>query len=283
HLRGERVLVQRCRRGDADGLDALVYRLAGPLWQAAVAAGAKEEEVRQAVVEGFDAAMAGLRGWHEPALSALEARAVAVATARAREASGVRRPRTGRARTGDAQEPAAAGELTVPGAIVEELRARARAAAPELYEAAQRRGFWLLQAYAVLLALIAGVVMILVNYGSSQRWQAVPPAVMEGVQFRVRHTGLSSVLRDVAWELPDPDGADKASAAVLEEAALALDEVANVSPRERVEQFRYLAWRVRQQDLSSKLEEVAQHLGPARRQVEDAALVLEEVSNWFGG
>lgn len=266
HRRAEAVLIEGCRRGGEDALDALVYRVSDLAWQAASRVYEDPAEARSASIRGLRAALTALRCWHPPSLSALERRVVAAA---------------GRADAGRAPQ-LAAEDRPAPPDLVDELRKVARSAVPELREAAELRSFWRLQAYAVLLALVAGLVMLLVGFGTVGRLQHVPPALVEGLQFRVRHAALSEALRDAAWDLPDARTTNRVVAARLEEAALALDEIANLSRSEDVENLRYVAWRVGRRDLARLLNDASGMTASRSPQVMDAALALEEVANWFG-
>jgi hypothetical protein len=246
-------------------LDALVYRVADLAWQEAAGACADPEEARLRAMEAFRSALKMLSSWSGPSMLAIEKRVAASARAWQKPSS---QPLT---------------RATAPPEFLEDLRAMARAAIPELREADQRRSFWRLQGYAVVGALLIGLMMILLSYSTIGRWRRVSPELVEGLQFRVRHAGLSSYLRDLAWELPDPQGADYSAMLTLEEAALALDEIVSVASADKAEQLRYLAWRINQQDLPDLLIDLVPVNSAQRQAVMDAALALQEVGNWFGG
>jgi len=165
--------------------------------------------------------------------------------------------------------------------LVDDLRRVARESIPELRQAAQQRFFWRLQGYAVVTAVVMGLVMVLVGYGTVRQWQAVPPSLVEGLQFRVRHAALSAALRDLSWDLPEAEGTNRRLAAALEDAALVLDEIGNLAPDDDPQKLRYLAFRISRRDLPALLVEAASIQGLETTVVMDTALALEEVSNWF--
>jgi hypothetical protein len=259
--RADAILIRRCRQGDEEALQTLLYRLADELWGAAWQAYQDTAAAQAAVLDAWRMVLRALRGWHSPSWARLRRRAL-----------------------GAAGGAAADGQvLAAPEELLAAMRQAAVEAAPQLAQAARRRAFWHLQAWAVLLALLLGLVMMLVSYQAMGRWHRIPAAVVEGLQFRVRHTALSVTLRELAWQLPDPGGLDRPLVAVLEEAALALDEIANAPAAGAEEQLRYLAWRLRRRPLAALLVQVAEQGRWPPAPLLDSALALEEVENWFTG
>jgi hypothetical protein len=103
------------------------------------------------------------------------------------------------------------------------------------------------------------------------------------LQFRIRHSGLAMELHDLAWDLPDPHGANRETARTLADAALALDEVANLPPSEAPFSLGYIAERVRTGQLPWKLFGAADAGLGSRDVLLDAGLALEEVETWSTG
>jgi hypothetical protein len=167
-----------------------------------------------------------------------------------------------------------------PVEFAESLAEQARQASASLAEANKRRSFWRLQAYAMVAALVLSIVMVLVSYAVIGRMQKQPSAMLSMLQFRIRHSGLAMELHDLAWDLPDPHGANKETARVLADAALALDEVANLPPSEAPFSLGYIAERVRTGQLAWKLFGAADEGLGSRDVLLDAGLALEEIQTW---
>lgn len=263
HSRAEAALLARCRAGDPEALEVLAFRLAEPLWRASLTRGADVETRRAAALDGLRAALRALKGWHVASLAHLERRAAAAAGGHPPEV------------------PGSDAASSLAPAILDDLRVTARAAAAELREAATRRAFWRLQAYAVIAALVLGTGMLGVGYIAMTRTRSIPGPVLDGLTFRIRHQGLSVLLRDLAWELAEQGEEAQRVAAALEEASLALDEIASARSPADSYRLRYVGWRARQRGLSQLVASVADESGIYRAAVMDAALILEEVENWF--
>ncbi len=233
---------------------ALGYRLADGLW--AVTGG---DESRAAA--GMARAIRRLEALSWPSLPEL----VACAAAGARKRG------------------AAAVVEEAPAEFAETLAEQARQASAGLAEASKRRGFWRLQAYALVAALVLSIVMVLVSYAVIGRMQRQPSATLATLQFRIRHSGLAMSLHDLAWDLPDPRGANRQTARALADAALALDEVANLPPAEAPFALAYIAERVRNGQLPWKLASAADEGLGSREALLDAGLALEEIQTWAAG
>lgn len=254
HRRGDAALIGRCREGNPDALSALAYRLADDLWAATGGDGSR-------AAAGLARALRRLEALRWPTPREL----AAVATAGLRKRG------------------AAAPTDEAPVEFADVLAEHARQAAPALAEKNKRRHFWLVQAYAVVAALMLSILMVLVTYAILGRMQRQPSAMLAMLQFRIRHSGLAMELHDLAWDLPDPKGENRETAQALDDAALALDEVANLPPQEAPYWLAYIAERVRQGQLPWKLFAAAdQNLG-GRTALLDAGLALEEIQTWSPG
>jgi hypothetical protein len=239
--------------GDPDALTALGYRLADGLWAATGG-----DELRAAA--GMERALKRLKALSWPAMQELATTAGVGAGAKKRGAGAV------------TQE--------APVEFAERLAEQARQASATLADANKRRAFWRLQAYAVVAALVLAIIMVLVSYAVIGRMQRQPSAMLTMLQFRIRHSGVAMELQDIAWDLPDPRGANKETARVLADAALALDEVANVPPAEAPFTLGYIAERVRAGQLPWKLFGAAEAGLGSKDVLMDAGLALEEVETW---
>lgn len=269
HRRAEAALLRRCKAGDIDALTALAYAMADDVWAAVCLQRARrgigdaaEATALDDAAEALTHALRRLEGWTTPSLAQLRAAAI--------EALGV-------APAEVEQRPA-----TAPPAVVLRLAQTARGRAAALMEATRRRSFWRLQGYAVVGALVLSLAVMLVSYQAMSRIERVPPVLLESLQFRVRHSGLAMTLRDLAWELPDPAGADRPLANALEEAALILDEIATLPPAQAHERLPFTAARIARTGMAHALEAAAeQGVGP-KTILLDASLALQEVENCFG-
>ncbi|MBC7289689.1 MAG: hypothetical protein H5T86_16955 [Armatimonadetes bacterium] len=254
HRRADAILVRRCRDGDPEALEILAYRLSASLWPAV----SDRPDAHEACQRGWDAVLRALSAWHPHSLAALERLALKA---------------VGGAHAGETTRP--------PVEVVQAMVQRAAMVTTQLAEASKRRHFWRLQGYALIAALALGSVVMLAGYGTMNRLGRVSPAVLSELQFRVRHPGLSTELRDICWDLPAA-GDRPEHAKILESAALALDEIASINPRQ-AEQLRYVVWRIAAGALPDKLREIADDVPTWKKAtVLDAALVLEEVAAWFG-
>jgi hypothetical protein len=269
HRRAEAALLRRCRAGDLDALTAIAYALADDVWAAACLRQARQgpappdaatapEEAAEALIH----ALRRLEGWTTPSLAELRAAALAALGVVPAEVE---------------QKPA-----TAPPEVILRLAQAARQRSSALVEASRRRAFWHVQGYAVVGALVLSIAVILVSYQAMSRIGRVPPVLLEGLQFRVRHSGLATTMRDIAWELPDPTGADRPIANALEEAALILDEIAALSPAQARERLPFTAARIARTGMVYALQAaIEQGIGP-KTALLDVCLVLQEVENCFG-
>ncbi|MCX7600036.1 MAG: hypothetical protein N2512_14390 [Armatimonadetes bacterium] len=287
HHRAETTLVRRCKAGDLDALTALAYALADELWAAGCLrrAGAKgaaapgvvpssaaprqsdaaeaiDASALDAAVEALNFALRRLEGWSTPSLAQLRAAALA-------------RLAVAPAKVEQTLAPA-------PPEVVLRLAQAARAHARALSEGNRRRNFWRLQGYAVVGALVLSVGVMLASYQAISHIGRVPPAVLDALQFRVRHSGLATAMRDLAWELPDPAGMDRPLATALEETALILDEIAALSPAQAHQRLPFMAARIARRSMTYVLEAAAEQEIGQETALLDACLVLQEVENCFG-
>lgn len=287
HYRAEASLMRRCKAGDLDALTALAYALADDLWTAAclrradVAPARASGETRladgpamsdaaevdptglvDAAAEALTFALRKLEGWSTPSLAQLRAAALA--------------------RLGVVATEVEQMQVAAPAEVVVRLAQVARGRAAALTEASRRRSFWRLQGYAVIGALVLSLGVMLASYQAISRIGRVPPVLLETLQFRVRHSGLPTALRDLAWELPDPTGLDRPLATTLEETALLLDEIAALSPVRAPEQLPFMAVRIARRGLTDALQAAAGQEVAPKTDLLDACLVLQEVENCFG-
>ncbi len=258
--RARAILVARCRRGDTDALRALAMILADDIWAAVARDALTEDEKTAAAVRSMQAVIQRLQSWHSPSIEEL------LRVARGRTSS----------------KSTTEEDISAPEHVRQVIIRVAVEAAPQLWAATQRRSFWRLQGYAVIAALFLGAMMMLSAWFASTRAQRVPKVVVEGLRFRVIHPGLGTLLRDLAWELA-VDEQQSSAVAVLEEASLALDEIASIGNSDETQRLHYIAWRLRATDLPMRLVDVAGQVSACREAIMDAALALEEVARCFGG
>lgn len=263
---------RRSYQGDAEALRALLYNVADDLYAAALAASADEPTA-------MDLARAAWRRWLEN-VGRWRCRSDLVGWLRLAlwdEIAMRAQPELAEVALalwqGDPEKPVG----LAPTALVERLEQDLAAALPTIRRraAARRKFFWGMVAFAaslvVALVLIGGE--IAVRVAASQTRQVA----WETLQTRVREAHLDWGLRDVLFNLADPQGADRFAAQVISQAVLVLEEIAESPSRPGRQSLNYIRERLASGDLLLRLRELAveaaQHDYPTLVQ---ATLVLEE-------
>ena len=267
--RVERALYHRCRRGEAEALTTLLYRLVDRLYTAASFVAPDEASATTAVVLAWEDTLALLTrpyvGGH------LHRRAFARLGHRLGDYGG--RGTVRRALHSAAQEEED-DLLPLPEELLKplvELTYRYAAGIAAAY--AERQGL----RRRVGQSVAAAGLLVIAYYG----WMAFAPrgggseVQLTCLQQRIAKCELIENLQDCTTELPDPQGADQVRARALQQVSLALEEIVNA--RSRVA-LRYLAQRIQGEGLTEELSEMMpDYDGTARQSLARTQLTLDEV------
>lgn len=268
--RVQRALYHRCRRGEPEALATLLYRLVDRLYTAASFAAPDEVTAQAALILAWEDLLAMLTrprvGGH------LQQRAFRLLGQRL-EAYGDRA--TVRRQLRNAQHETEDSLLALPEEQLRPLvdmvgRYSDQIALNYRLRHEFLRRAWYASAAAVLIAL-AGYGWL--GYAARHSTSSIQFSCL---QERVIKAELVESLRDQVLELPDPQGADRMQARVLQRTCLALEELANSEPSSAT--LGYLARRVREEALVADLAGLAEQVdGPDRTDLLHAQLALEEV------
>jgi hypothetical protein len=270
----ERALYFRCRRGEPEALNTLLYQVVDRLYTAAAFAAPDERSAVDAVGATWQELLTLLLrprvGGH---LRQKAWRILAGYLAAYTDRAGVRKA----FRCAQGEEEVSL--LTFPTEELRVLLALTPAYAERIGEATRSR----LRRRREALVGVAVFFLAVAAYSLWLGWvsrSAQADVRLVGLQQRIIKCDLIPVVRDSLADLPDPAGADRVEARVLEQASLALEEVANAGARGGGEELRYLAERVRQEQLPQALLDLSlTRQGLARRELAQAQLALEEVAN----
>lgn len=273
-LQVRRALYHRCRRGEAEALATLLYRLADRLYTAASYVAPDETSAVTAVVLTWEDLLALLVRPHvggylqDKAFALLGNHLVDYADRRS-----IRR------RVRNAQREDDEGLLSFPeeqlGSLVEMIGAYAPQIAVNYHDRSvlRRRTWWAL-----------GLIPLFLGLGQLWLWQSGQGSAsdlqLRCLQQSIDRGGLIDAIRGCIDDLPDPAGADKLQAQSLQHISLVLEEISNARGWRDSPSLRYVVARVQQEDLADDLAEVAQRYeGGERHELLQAHLVLEEVQN----
>lgn len=267
--RVERALYNRCRRGEAEALTTLLYRMVDRLYTAASFVAPDEASATTAVVLAWEDTLALLARPHVG--GHLRRRAFGQLGRRLAD-YGDRRA-VGRALHSAAQEDEAA-LLPLPEALLGPLVELTHRYAADIAMAhAERRA---LRGRVLQSAAAAGLLVI-----AYYAWMGVearrggPEIQLTCLQQRITRDELIENLRDCTTELPDPQGADQLRAKALQRVSLALEEIVNSRSRLAL---RYVAQRIQREGLSQELSEIIpDYEGAARQSLLRTQLALDEV------
>jgi hypothetical protein len=164
-----------------------------------------------------------------------------------------------------------------PAALVERLEQDLETALPAVQRRARhrRRMVWatFLLACGVLAALTAGAVGLALRMADQQARQVAWESLQE--QVRVRH--LDWAVRDLLFDLADPQGADRQSAQTLSQVVLILEEIAESGARPGRQSLVYIRQRLEEGDLVAQVRDLAVEAPPPSAPLlAQTELVLEE-------
>lgn len=267
-----RSIERRSYRGDPEAVRALLYNVADGLWAAALAA--SENEVGAEVL-----AEAAWRRWLEN-LGRWRFRADLVGWLRLalwEEIAQRADPALGDLALALWQSNGEGGVGPAPAGLVERLEQDLDRALPAVQKRARRRRHlvWatFLVACALLAAATAGGVALSLRMATRQSRQIAWEALQERV--RVRH--LDWAVRDLLFDLADPQGADRQAAQTLSQVVLILEEIAESGSRPGRQSLNYIRQRLGEGNLVAQIRDMAVETSPAAAPLlAQTALVLEE-------
>lgn len=267
--RVEQALYVRCRRGEPEALATVAYRLMDRLYTAASFVAPDEASATTAVLLAWEDTLDLLTGLRVG--SRLGDRAMQRLGRRLGEYAD--RQTVARALHNAALE-ADDSLLPLPEEMVQPLVEAAQRHAPAIAAAcaerrALRRRVGQSLAAAALLAVAYAGWLFLAPGAAAQELQ------LTCLQQRIVRAELIEMNREFIGELPDPQGANQPQARALQQASLALEEIANARDRQML---RYLAQRLQAEELCEQLAEMARdYEGAPHEELMQTQLVLEEV------
>jgi len=266
--RVEKALYYRCRRGQKEALTALAHRLMDRLYTGAMYVAPDETTAATAALLAWEDTLALLArpyvgGYlHQRAKQQLAKRLQAFAP------RGYIRQALTKAffESEDALLP-------IPDQAKQNMLELASHYAPIIAQAYQERRQWRRHILGTITTAIVLIALYQIWLVLKPRWTK-PEIQLQCLQQRILKGDLIDSLQQMIAELPDPSGADRWQALMLQQASLALEEIINASHRQSL---RYLVVRLQNSQLSEEIGEIAQDCEePARSALRAVQLILEE-------
>ncbi|MGI5819839.1 MAG: hypothetical protein ACOX9R_17285 [Armatimonadota bacterium] len=265
-----------CRRGNASALDALLYHCADGVYAMALTAVDDEAEAQQIVREVWRALLSALKA---PRFNADPADRLWRVTERVL-AQRVGRREARRARRAATSEDGTVGleGVRLPRPLLDELSELSA------QEAGGIRARWKVRRTAfrgglVALALVAVGIWGAVFYQHARRSSDIAELKYECLRERIIRQELPVAIREIAFQLDDPTGADKETAADCERVLLVLEEISNSESLRQVNHLRYVRERVTRHNLPDFLRAQEETFPEMSLALARLALALEEVEN----
>lgn len=264
------------RRGHQSALDALLYRCADGVYAIALSAlpdeAAAEEVTREAWLRMLWALRAA-RFDADPArrMWRITEQVLAERVGRA-EARAARRAATG--------EDGVVGleGVRLPREVIEELAALSEQHA-EGIRARWRTRRDVFRGSIVALFLVALGIWGAVFYQRARVTEDLAALKYECLRDRIIRQELLASVREMAFQLDDPTGADREAAADCERVMLVLEEIANSESLDQVNGLRYVRERVARHDLAEFVRSLEETFPEMTDTLPRVALALEEVQN----
>lgn len=264
------------RRGAKSALDALLYQCADGMYAVALTALPDEEAAQEAVREAWRrmlAALQGARFERDPARRLWRITEDVLAERLDRAAA-----RAARRSVTDEEGTVGLEGVRLPREVLEELSALSEEQA-EAIRARWHLRRWAQRAALVVLFVAAVSVWGAVFYQRARFTGDLAQLKYDCLRERIARQDLVSVMRAANFQLDDPTGADKETAADCERVLLALEEIANSPSLRQVSGLRYVRQRVTQHDLPDFVRALEETFPEMADSLPRVALVLEEVEN----
>lgn len=264
------------RRGAVAALDALLYHCADGMYAMALTALPDEAAAQEAVREAWRrmlAALQGARFERDPARRLWRLSEEVLAEQVGRAAARAAR----RAVAGEGGVPELEG-VRLPREVLDELSALSEEQA-ELIRSRWHARRWAFRGAIVTLFVVAVGIWVAVFYQRSRLSEDLAELKYECLRERIARQELLSVMREANFQLDDPTGADKETAADCERVLLALEEIANSPSLRQVSGLRYVRQRVAQHDLAGFVRSLEETFPEMADSLPRVALALEEVEN----
>lgn len=265
-----------CRRGNPSALDALLYTCADGVYAMALTAVDDEAEAQEIVREVWGRLLSALKA---PRFNADPAARVWRITERVL-AERVGRQVARRARRTATAEDGSVGldGVRLPRPVLDELSELSGRRAGEI------RGRWKTRRAAFRGSLVALLLVAIGVWGAvfhqrSMKTNDIAQLKYECMRERIVRQELGVAIREIAFQLDDPTGADRETAADCERVLLVLEEIANSETLRQVNDLRYVRQRVARNDLPDFVRSQEETFPEMTRALSRVALVLEEVQN----
>ncbi len=265
-----------CRRGNVAALDALLYHCADGVYAMALTAVDDEATAQELVREVWRRQLATLKGLRFEADPAQQLWRLAERTLAER----IGREDARRARRAVMAEDGTTGieGISVPRAVLEELSALTHSEADVIRDRWRTRRTAFRAGIAGLLVIALGV-WAAVFYQRAQTTGGIAELQYECLRMRITHQELPVAVREIIFQLDDPTGADKETAADCERVLLVLEEIANAETLAQVNGLRYVRERVTRHDLPEFVRAQEEMFPEMASELMRVALALEEVEN----
>jgi len=266
---------RRSYQGDAEALRALLYNVADDLYAAALAASADE-------ATAMDLAQAAWRRWLEN-VGRWRCRSDLVGWLRLAlwdEIATRAQPELAEVALALWQSEPEKPVGLAPTVLVERLEQDLAAALPSIRRRAsvRRKFFWGTMVF--ITGLVAALVLIGVEIAAQVATSQTRQVAWETLQARVQEAHLDWNLRDVLFDLADPQGTDRFAAQVISQAVLVLEEIAESPSRPGRQSLNYIRERLAGGELLQRLRELAvESPGHEHRTLMQATLALEEAQS----
>jgi len=265
-----------CRRGNVSALDALLYHCADGVYAMALTA-VDDEAAAQAVVrEVWRRLLTALRAPRFDADPAERLWRISERTL----AQQVGRNAARKARRTVTEDDGSVGleGVGVPRPILEELSDLSHAEAGAIRDRWRVRRNVFRTAIAALLLIAIGV-WGAVFYQRSLATDNLAELQYDCLHHRIVRQELPMAVREIIFQLDDPTGADKETAADCERVLLVLEEIANAETLDQVNHLRYVRQRVSRHALPDFVRTQEETFPEMSGELTRVALALEEVEN----
>jgi hypothetical protein len=265
-----------CRRGNSSALDALLYTCADGVYAMALTAVDDEDEAQEVVREVWGALLSALKA---PRFNADPADRLWRVTERVLAARVGRQAARRARRTSTADDGSVGLEgVRLSREVLDELSELSQEHASEI------RARWKVRRNAfrgglVMLVVVAVGVWGAVFYQRSRVTNDIAQLQYECIRQRIVRQELPVAIREIAFQLDDPTGADKETAADCERVLLVLEEIANTETVRQINHLRYVRERVTRHHLPDFVRGQEETFPEMADSLTRVALVLEEVEN----